>query len=127
MDDDERGEDRPEGDHRHGQERCRREAPGCIGRGWRWNRQRASSRSQRARAISIVNVSDVPARCVASIRFSGNLGNEAGEVERQTLSRWIETPGLERAGDWQMARYNPPLTISMLRRNEVLVTPASCP
>ena len=72
-------------------------------------------------------VSDVAARCVASIRFSGTLGSEAGEVERQKLARWIETVGLEHGGDWQMAGYNPPWTIPMLRRNEVLVTLASCP
>ena len=72
-------------------------------------------------------VNDVAARCVASIRFSGRLSDEAGEAERQTLARWIEARGLVHAGDWQMAGYNPPWTIPMLRRNEVLVTLASCP
>ena len=72
-------------------------------------------------------VSDVTARCVASIRFSGTLGSDAGEAQRQKLARWIETRGLEHEGDWQMAGYNPPWTIPMLRRNEVLVSLASCP
>lgn len=74
-----------------------------------------------------VFISDVAARCVASIRFSGMLGAEAGEEERQRLERWMETRGLEHEGDWQMAGYNPPWTIPMLRRNEVLVSLASCP
>ena len=50
-----------------------------------------------------------------------------GEAERQSLAGWIEARGLGHAGDWQMAGYNPPWTIPMLRRNEVLVTLSSCP
>ena len=74
-----------------------------------------------------VVVSGVAARCVASIRFTGKLGDEAGEAERQSLVGWIEARGLGHAEDWQMAGYNPPWTIPMLRRNEVLVTLSSCP
>ena len=74
-----------------------------------------------------VSVSDVSARCVASIRFSGTLAEEAGEAERQTLEHWLGARGLEHAGDWQMAGYHPPWTIPALRRNEVLVSLASCP
>ena len=74
-----------------------------------------------------VVVTDVPARCTASIRFSGMLSSEAGEAERQSLAAWIDERGLEHDGDWQMAGYNPPWTVPMLRRNEVLVTLASCP
>ena len=77
------------------------------------------------RADIVLN--DVAARCVASVRFSGTLGNEAGEAERQSLARWLDARGLEHAGDWQLAGYNPPWTIPMLRRNEVLVTLMSCP
>ena len=77
--------------------------------------------------VADIVIGDVAARCVASIRFSGMLGAEAGEAERQRLARWIETRGLGHAGDWQMAGYNPPWTIPMLRRNEVLVSLASCP
>lgn len=72
-------------------------------------------------------VGEVAARCVASIRFSGMLDAEAGEEERQRLKRWMERRGLGRGGDWQLAGYNPPWTIPMLRRNEVLVSLASCP
>ena len=74
-----------------------------------------------------VVVSDVAARCVASIRFTSKLGDEAGEAERQSLAGWIEARGPGYAGDWQMAGYNPPRTIPMPRRNEVLVTLSSCP
>ena len=74
-----------------------------------------------------VSIGDVAARCVASIRFSGTLGEEAGEAERQSLERWLQARDLQHAGDWQMAGYNPPWTIPMLRRNEVLVGLASCP
>ena len=73
-----------------------------------------------------VAVRDLGARCVASIRFSGMLDNKAGEVERQRLERWIEARDLEHAGDWRMAGYNPPWTIPIFRRNEVMVTLASC-
>ncbi|MDE0343620.1 MAG: heme-binding protein [Deltaproteobacteria bacterium] len=74
-----------------------------------------------------VSIGDVAARCVASIRFSGALGEEAGEVERQSLERWLGARDLEHAGDWQIAGYNSPWTIPMLRRNEVLVGLRSYP
>ena len=73
-----------------------------------------------------VVVSDVAARRVASIHFTGKLGDEAGDAERQSLAGWIEARGLGHVGDWQMAGYNPAWRVPMLRRNELLVTP-SCP
>ncbi len=77
-------------------------------------------------ASSTIFVTDVESRCMASIRFSGFLDNEKAEGARQTLARWIEARGLEHLGDWMVAGYNPPWTIPVLRRNEVLVTLRSC-
>lgn len=70
---------------------------------------------------------DLPARCAATIRFSGRLRADAANAERRTLERWLQTNGLHHEGDWQMAGYHPPWTLPMLRRNEVLVTLTACP
>ena len=69
-----------------------------------------------------VRVRDVPARRVASVRFSGFLRDKRAEEQRELLVAWLEKRGLEHEGDWRVAGYNPPWTIPQLRRNEVLVS-----
>ena len=69
-----------------------------------------------------VRVRDIPARRVASLRFSGFLRNKRAEEQREELVAWLEERGLEHEGDWRVAGYNPPWTIPQLRRNEVLVS-----
>jgi hypothetical protein len=71
---------------------------------------------------SRVTLRDLPSRRVASITFSGRFRNSTAEAKRQTLADWLESRGLSHQGDWQFAGYNPPWTIPVLRRNEVLVT-----
>ena len=58
---------------------------------------------------SDVVVSDVAARCVASIRFTGKLGDEAGEAERQALAGWIGARGLRHAGRLADGRLQSPV------------------
>ena len=69
-----------------------------------------------------VVIRDVAPRRVASIRFSGLLGNRKAERERLRLAAWLDAKGMEHMADWRVAGYNPPWTIPPLRRNEVLVT-----
>ena len=69
-----------------------------------------------------VTLRDVPAHRVAVIRFGGLFRNATAEARRRDLAGWLETRGLEHAGDWRMAGYNPPWTLPPLRRNEVIVT-----
>jgi len=69
-----------------------------------------------------VTLAEIPAREVAVVRFSGFL--DAGNVaeNRQRLAAWLDKQGRAHKDDWQSAGYNPPWTIPMLRRNEVMVT-----
>lgn len=69
-----------------------------------------------------VTIRDVAPRKVASLRFSGLLGEKKAEQQRKRLAAWLEARGMEHEGDWRVAGYNPPWTIPPLRRNEVLVT-----
>ncbi len=69
-----------------------------------------------------VTIRAVAERRVASIRFSGRLGNESAERHRARLAAWLDARGLEHLGDWKIATYDPPFTIPWFRRNEVLVT-----
>ena len=69
-----------------------------------------------------VTIRDVAPRKVASLRFSGLLGEKKAEQQRKRLAAWLEVRGMEHEGDWRVAGYNPPWTIPPLRRNEVLVT-----
>ena len=69
-----------------------------------------------------VTLRDVPARRAAAIQFSGSFRNQKAEIQRRELTAWLEARGLEHAEDWQMAGYNPPWTLPLLRRNEVIVT-----
>ena len=73
-------------------------------------------------ADSRVTLRDVPAHRVAVIGFRGLFRNAVAEARRRDLASWLETRGLEHAGDWRMAGYNPPWTVPPLRRNEVIVT-----
>ena len=69
-----------------------------------------------------VMIRDVAPRKVASIRFSGFLGDKKAEQQRKRLADWLDARGMEHMADWRVAGYNPPWTIPPLRRNEVLVT-----
>lgn len=69
-----------------------------------------------------VTLRAVTERKVASIRFSGRLGNESAERQRAKLAAWLDARSLEHQGDWKIATYDPPFTLPWFRRNEVLVT-----
>ena len=73
-------------------------------------------------ASARVDIRDVESRRVASIRFSGRFTVRNGETHRAKLSDWLESHDLEHRGDWKLAGYDPPFTLPLLRRNEVLVT-----
>ena len=65
-----------------------------------------------------VALCDVPARRVAVIRFAGLFRKATAEVRRRELAAWLEARGLVHQGDLQMDGYNPPRTLSPLRRNK---------
>ena len=69
-----------------------------------------------------VEIRDVEPRRVASIRFSGRFTVRNGETHRAKLSDWLSSRNLPHRADWKLAGYDPPFTLPILRRNEVLVT-----
>jgi hypothetical protein len=68
-----------------------------------------------------VTLREVPPRKVAAVRFSGFSGEAVVAEQEEALRLWLTRNGLEATGAVQIARYNPPITPPMFRRNEVLI------
>ena len=58
---------------------------------------------------------------VAAIRFSGRLSDKNIAAKRETLERWIAASGYTATGTYVVAGYDPPYTLPMFRRNEILI------
>jgi hypothetical protein len=68
-----------------------------------------------------IALSQVPARRMAAVRFSGNASpDELDEMEGR-LTAWIANQALSPLGDFEYAFYDAPMVPGPLRRNEVLV------
>ena len=70
---------------------------------------------------SRVRFTQLPARSMAAVRFSGYFQQETIEKNKQRLSAWLKEQGLETEGDFIIAGYNPPWVPGFLARNEVLI------
>ncbi|KZV51667.1 SOUL heme-binding family protein [Dorcoceras hygrometricum] len=57
----------------------------------------------------------------AVVRFSGLTGEKAVAEKAEKLKAWLERDGFKVAGDFVLARYNPPWTLPPLRTNEVMI------
>jgi len=68
-----------------------------------------------------VNIREVPGRMVAAIRYTGSWDRKRYLENEKRLIEAIQKEGLVSVGPPIFARYNPPLTPSFLRRNEVLI------
>ncbi|MCX6068028.1 MAG: heme-binding protein [Chloroflexi bacterium] len=68
-----------------------------------------------------IHFTRLPARSMASIRFSGFFRQETIEKNKQRLSHWLDEQGLETEDDFIVAGYNPPWVPGFLARNEVLI------
>mgnify|MGYP000846669556 CR=1 FL=1 len=68
-----------------------------------------------------VTLSELKNYTVAAIRFSGFLSDNNVEKHKVILNDWIATEGYKIIGTPQKAGYNPPFTLPMFRRNEVLI------
>lgn len=68
-----------------------------------------------------IRIREVPIRTYAVVQYSGM--NTVGRVndETQRLRDWTKSQGLTITGSPELARYNPPWTLPMFRRNEILV------
>lgn len=70
---------------------------------------------------SQVSLRVVPARYIASVKYSGFWSQAGYEKHYKELSKWISDKGLRSVGEPIWARYNAPFTPWFLRRNEVLI------
>ena len=68
-----------------------------------------------------LRLAQIPARRVATIRFSGFFRDAAIADNTDLLEAWIMQQGLTPVGPPESAGYNPPWTLPPFKRNEVLI------
>ena len=64
---------------------------------------------------------EAPAYAAAVIRFSGWASAEKADSNWQQLRRFLIVEGIEITGEPTLNQYNPPWTLPVLRRNEIIV------
>ncbi len=69
-----------------------------------------------------VKLEVVPARELAAVRFSGWAKTAAVERHTAELLAWAKRTGREVDGAPTLAQYDPPFTMPLMRRNEILLT-----
>jgi hypothetical protein len=68
-----------------------------------------------------VQLREVPSKTWAVLRYSG-FNTEAGIQQRtDELVAWLAAQKIQTTGSPQLARYNPPWTLPMFRRNEIML------
>ncbi len=68
-----------------------------------------------------VEVTTMPARTVATLRFSGRLREKSIEHHTEELERWIAESDYRAVSPPRAAGYDPPWTLPALRRNEIQI------
>lgn len=68
-----------------------------------------------------VVITEVPRKTVAAIRFSGFRTDRKNARKEKELREWLVKENIEVSGPASFAGYNPPWTLPMLRRNEVMI------
>lgn len=68
----------------------------------------------------------VPARRMATVRYSGTWSEQRYRRYLGELEYWIKQKGYRILGEAVWARYNPPFTPWFLRRNEILIPVDTC-
>ena len=66
-----------------------------------------------------VTLREVAGKTVAVARYSGLNTDSRIRKESQALTEWVQARKLVPSGPPQLARYDPPWTLPMLRRNEI--------
>lgn len=72
-------------------------------------------------APSDITLTQMPARRMAAVRFSGNGSGRDLSLMEARLRDWLATQGLMPAGEAEYAFYDAPMVPGPLRRNEVLI------
>lgn len=70
---------------------------------------------------SRVRLVPIPARRMIAITFSGTATTEVLDAKTRELRDYAAAKGLKVTGEPMLAFYNPPWTLPILRRNEVLL------
>ncbi len=68
-----------------------------------------------------VSLEEIPAKRVATVRYSGRATNKNKDKFSVALSQWIASQGLIESSPARWAGYNAPWTLPPFRRNEVLI------
>ncbi len=68
-----------------------------------------------------ITLTQVPARRMAAVRFSGNGGAADLAAREAQLRNWLAGQGIAPAGEAEFAFYDAPMVPGPLRRNEVLI------
>ena len=68
-----------------------------------------------------VTLTKVPAQTVAALRFSGYATEQRVAKKKELLLARLATDNVTIIGTEQVAQYNPPLSMPLLRRNEILI------
>ncbi len=66
-----------------------------------------------------IKLREVPAKTVAVAKYSGLNTDSRIRKETQALTDWVQARKLVPSGPPQLARYDPPWVLPMLRRNEI--------
>lgn len=68
-----------------------------------------------------VTLRQIPETHYAAVRFSGFTGPQSVAQKTSDLLAWLAEQDLHATGTPALARYNPPWTLPLLRRNEIMV------
>ncbi len=68
-----------------------------------------------------VTLKEIPARKMASVRYSGTWSRKRYDKHQARLMQFIEKRGWKVVGEPVFARYDPPFQLPFLRRNEILI------
>lgn len=70
---------------------------------------------------SLIDIRQIPRKTYATYVYSGLNGVEKVSKITEDLRTWIDKNNYQAIGNPQLARYNPPWTLPLFRRNEVLI------
>lgn len=70
---------------------------------------------------SAVNLREVPGKRFAVLKYSGFNFQSRVQTKTQEALNWVAKRNLQVIGQPQLSRYDPPWTLPMLRRNEIMI------
>ena len=68
-----------------------------------------------------ITITELPVQTYGVIKFSGLAGSNKVAEKTEALQSWMQSQNLKIIGTPELARYNPPWTLSFMRRNEVMI------